>query len=307
MKNKKVLGNGLLLLTAVIWGTAFVAQRAGMEKIEPLTFNAARMALAAVAVGLVALFGWLKEKKTAVKRTAQEQKKYNKNTVIGGVLCGCFLSAASIFQQIGLVYTTAGKAGFITALYILLVPIIGFIFFKRKNTWLVWVAVLLGTVGMFLLCVTEEFRLSQGDMLVCVCALFFSCHIITCDHFVKGGDPVRMSAVQFATATVISTAAAFIAEKPDMEKIMPALIPILYCGLVSGGIGYTLQIVGQKYTDPTVASLLMSMEAVFAVIAGVIILQERMSVKEIFGCVIMLAAIILVQIPQPKKKTGKAD
>ena len=116
-----------------------------------------------------------------------------------------------------------------------------------------------------------------------------------------------MSAVQFATATVISTAAAFIAEKPDMEKIMPALIPILYCGLVSGGIGYTLQIVGQKYTDPTVASLLMSMEAVFAVIAGVIILQERMSVKEIFGCVIMLAAIILVQIPQPKKKTGKAD
>lgn len=302
MKNKKILGNALLMLTAIIWGTAFVAQRAGMDKIEPLTFNASRMALAAVAVGLVALFGWLKEKRSGTGRTEEEQKQYNKSTLIGGVLCGCFLSAASILQQIGLVYTTAGKAGFITALYILIVPVVGFIFFKRKNTWLVWLAVLVGLVGMFLLCINEQFRLSRGDALICGCAFVFSFHIITCDHFVKKGNPIRMSAIQFATATVISTAAAFIAEQPSMDKIISAAVPILYCGLVSGGVGYTLQIVAQKFTDPTVASLLMSMESVFAVIAGVLLLHESMSVREMIGCVVMFAAIILVQIPLPKRK-----
>lgn len=303
IKNKKMLGNGLLLLTAVIWGTAFVAQRAGMDKIEPLTFNASRMALAAAAVGIVALFKRMKEKKSGVRRSSDEQKSYDKNTVTGGLLCGCFLAVASIFQQIGLVYTTAGKAGFITALYMLLVPVIGFIFFKRKNTWLVWLAVLLGVVGMYFLCITEEFRLSRGDALVCVCALFFSCHIICCDHFVKNGDPILMSAVQFAAATVISVIAAFIAEKPDVDKIISAIVPIVYCGIVSGGIGYTLQIVGQKFTDPTPASLLMSLEAVFAVLGGAVLLNERMSFKEAAGCVIMFAAVILVQIPLPKRKT----
>ncbi|MBQ7700087.1 MAG: DMT family transporter [Clostridia bacterium] len=302
MKNKKLLGNILLILTAVIWGTAFVAQRAGMDKIEPLTFNASRMALGAVAVGLVAFLGWIKEKRTGAGRTEEEQKQYNKNTVIGGVLCGCCLAGASILQQIGLVYTTAGKAGFITALYILIVPVIGFIFLKRKNTWIVWAAVLIGLVGMFLLCISEEFRLSKGDALICGCAFVFSFHIITCDHFVKKGNPVRMSAIQFATATVISTAAAFIAEQPSMDKIISAAVPILYCGLVSGGVGYTLQIVAQKFTDPTVASLLMSMESVFAVIAGVLLLHESMSVREIIGCVVMFVAIILVQIPLPKRK-----
>lgn len=302
MKDKKILGNALLLLTAIIWGTAFVAQRAGMDKIEPLTFNASRMALAAVAVGLVAFFRWLKEKKSANKLTGEEKKQRNKSTLTGGVLCGCCLAGASILQQIGLVYTTAGKAGFITALYILIVPVIGFIFFKRKNTWFVWAAVLIGLIGMFLLCMNGEFRLSHGDALVCGCAVVFSLHIICCDHFVKKADPIRMSAVQFVTATVISAAAAFIAEKPDMEKIISAAVPIIYCGLVSGGVGYTLQIVAQKYTDPTVASLLMSMESVFAVIAGVLLLHESMSIREIIGCVIMFFAIILVQIPMPKRK-----
>lgn len=311
MKNKKMLGNILLIITAVIWGTAFAAQRAGMDKIEPLTFNAARMALAAVAVGAVAFFMRIKDKRSGGRRTEQEQKQYDKNTVKGGILCGCFLSAASILQQIGLVHTTAGKAGFITALYILIVPVIGVVFFKRKNTWLVWLCVLAGLVGMFLLCINGEFRLSRGDALVCGCAFVFSFHIITCDHYVKKGDPVSMSAIQFVTATVISTAAAFIAEKPDVDKIISAAVPILYCGLMSGGVGYTLQIVAQKFTDPTVASLLMSMESVFAVIGGVVLLHERMSVREVIGCVIMFAAIILVQIPLPVKgggtKARKAD
>ena len=302
MKNKKLLGNSLLLFTAMIWGTAFVFQRVGMESIEPVTFNAARMALAAVFVGSVSFLLWKKEKKSASPaRTAEEQRRYSRNTVIGGVCCGCFLSAASILQQMGLVYTTAGKAGFITAMYILLVPITGSLLFRKRNTWLVWLAVLFGVAGMYFLCITEEFRLSHGDTLICLCALFFTFHILCCDHFAPRGDPVRISAIQFATATVISAVAAAVFETPTPEKIASALVPILYCGLVSGGIGYTLQIVAQKYTDPTIASLLMSMESVFAMIAGTVLLGEQMTARELTGCLIMFVAIVLVQIPLPKR------
>ena len=302
MKNKKLLGNSLLLFTAMIWGTAFVFQRVGMESIEPVTFNAARMALAAVFVGSVSFLLWKKEKKSASPaRTAEEQRRYSRNTVIGGVCCGCFLSAASILQQMGLVYTTAGKAGFITAMYILLVPITGSLLFRKRNTWLVWLAVLFGVAGMYFLCITEEFRLSHGDTLICLCALCFTLHILCCDHFAPRGDPIRISAIQFATATVISAVAAAVFETPTPEKIASALVPILYCGLVSGGIGYTLQIVAQKYTDPTIASLLMSMESVFAMIAGTVLLGEQMTARELTGCLIMFVAIVLVQIPLPKR------
>ena len=302
MKNKKLLGNSLLLFTAMIWGTAFVFQRVGMESIEPVTFNAARMALAAVFVGSVSFLLWKKEKKSASPaRTAEEQRRYSRNTVIGGVCCGCFLSAASILQQMGLVYTTAGKAGFITAMYILLVPITGSLLFRKRNTWLVWLAVLFGVAGMYFLCITEEFRLSHGDTLICLCALFFTFHILCCDHFAPRGDPIRISAIQFATATAISAVAAAVFETPTAEKIASALVPILYCGLVSGGIGYTLQIVAQKYTDPTIASLLMSMESVFAMIAGTVLLGEQMTARELTGCLIMFVAIVLVQIPLPKR------
>jgi len=305
MKNRKMLGNGLLLLTAMIWGTAFAFQRAGMDKIEPITFNAARMALAAVAVGIVALFTRKWGAGSFVgTRTAEERKRFRKDTVVGGICCGIFLSLGSIFQQMGLVYTTAGKAGFITAMYILLVPVFGFIIFRRKNTWLVRAAVLLGIVGMYLLCISGDFRLSRGDALVSACALFYTGHILSCDHFGKRGDPIVISTIQFVTATVISAVMAFITEEPSVEKMASALVPILYCGIVSGGIGFTLQIVAQRITEPTTASLLMSMEAVFAVIAGVVLLHERMSGREISGCIIMFAAIVLVQIPV-KGKSGQ--
>ena len=294
------------MFTALIWGTAFVFQRVGMESIEPITFNAARMALAAVAVGMVALLTQRNGRDFPENRSVEEQKQYKKSTIIGGIGCGCFLSLASILQQMGLVYTTAGKAGFITAMYMLLVPIIGFVFFKKKNTWLVWLSVLLGVVGMYFLCISGEFRLAYGDSLVCICAVFFSCHILCCDHFVQRGNPIWISTIQFATATVISSVVAMIVEEPNVEKLVSAVIPILYCGVVSGGIGYTLQIVAQKYTDPTIASLLMSMESVFAVVAGAILLRERMSSREFFGCVMMLAAIVLVQIPLPKgRRVGR--
>lgn len=181
-------------------------------------------------------------------------------------------------------------------MYMLLVPVINFVFFRKRNSWIVWLAVLMGVVGMYLLCMTGSFSLGRGDTLVCICAVLFSGHILCCDHFVKLGNPIRISAIQFATCTVISAVAALILEEPSWAKIASAAIPILYCGIVSGGIGYTLQIVAQKFTDPTVASLLMSLESVFAVIAGAILLGERMTSRELLGCVIMFAAIVLVQL-----------
>lgn len=299
MKNKKLLGSLMLTLTALIWGTAFAAQRKGMESIEPVTFTAARNVLAAGAVGLVAALAGLGRRKDL---TEDRRRQKRRSTVIGGLCCGAFLAAASIFQQMGVVYTTAGKAGFITAMYMLLVPVIGFVFFRRRNPLTVWLAVAVGVLGMYLLCMDGGFRLTRGDALVCVCAVLFSCHILCCDHFARLGDPLWISAIQFLTTMVISGAAAFIMERPTWAKIASAAVPILYCGIVSGGIGYTLQMTAQRFTDPTVASLLMSLESVFAVIAGALLLGERMSSRELAGCAVMFAAIVLVQLPERKKQ-----
>lgn len=296
--NKKIIGNILLVLVAMIWGTAFVFQRTGMERIEPITFNASRMTLAAVAIGILSLF----QKSSPLPKDSTEAKSTNRNTIVGGILCGVFLAAGSIFQQMGLVYTTAGKAGFITVLYILIVPVLNFLIFKKRNSFVVWIAVALGIFGMYLLCINGGFSLSAGDSLILVCAFLFSGHILCCDRFVNKCNPIRLSAIQFITSAAISWVAAFILETPSTEKIISAMIPILYCGIVAGGMGYTLQIIAQKYTDPTVASLLMSLESVFAAIAGALILNERMSTRELIGCIIMFLAIILVQLPFPLKK-----
>ena len=317
MNDKKMLGNLLLLLTSMIWGTAFVFQRVGMDSIEPVTFNAARMTLAAAMVGLLA-FGLRRRKlKDVSKQTdavtevcgttentpmqARERKSQWNRTWKGGICCGLFFTAGSVFQQMGVVYTTAGKAGFITAMYMLLVPILNFLLFKKKNSWLVWLAVFMGVSGMYLLCVKEDFTLTRGDILVCICALMFSGHILCCDYFVKLAGAVELAAIQFATAAVASAVIAAVTENPNWAGIMAAAVPILYCGVVSGGIGYTLQIVAQKFTDPTIASLLMSLESVFAVIAGAVLLGEQMSSRELLGCVVLFAATILVQIPLPER------
>ena len=317
MNDKKMLGNLLLLLTAMIWGTAFVFQRVGMDSIEPITFNAARMALAAVMVGALA-FGLRQRKNKDIfpdgtaglsAPAAADNAVMNENesaptcsqTVTGGICCGLFLTAGSVFQQMGVVYTTAGKAGFITAMYMLLVPILNLLLFKKKSSWLVWLAAFFGVGGMYLLCVKEDFSLTRGDMLVCICALMFSGHILCCDYFVKRANPIELAAIQFTTAAVVSAGIAFCIETPHWAGILSAAVPILYCGVVSGGIGYTLQIVAQKFTDPTIASLLMSLESVFAVIAGALLLGEQMSSRELLGCVVLFAATILVQIPLPER------
>ena len=296
MKNKKMLGNILLLITAIIWGTAFAAQRVGMESIEPVTFTSSRMWLAALTAGTAAFF--LGRNKPATAQKPEEKRR----TLIGGICCGLFLTGASLFQQYGIVYTTAGKAGFITALYILLVPVVNFVLFKKRSSFHVWLAIAIGVAGMYLLCVTEDFRITHGDTLVCICALLFTGHILCCDHFSRLGDPVKISAIQFVVVALVSGMIALITETPSWAGIKAAAVPILWCGVMSGGVGYTLQMVAQGFTDPTVASLLMSLEAVFAALTGALLLGERMTSRELFGCVIMFAAIVVVQLPAPKRK-----
>ena len=300
MKNKKLLGNLLLTLTAMIWGTAFVFQRVGMDSVEPVTFTAARMFLA----GLAALAASLLLAR-GKKRPEAENRERRRANLTGGIVCGLFLAAASIFQQIGLVTTTAGKAGFITALYILLVPVLNLLLFKKQSPLHVWLAIAVGVFGMYLLCMTEGFRLTGGDTMVCLCALVFSGHILCCAHFSRRGDPVTIAAIQFFTCSLSSLAVALIFEKPSLAGIRAAAVPILYCGLVSGGVGYTLQMVAQGFTDPTVASLLMSMESVFAVLGGALFLHERMSGRELLGCAVMFAAIVLVQLPVPGRRSAE--
>ena len=296
MRHRQLIGSLILLIVAVIWGTAFAFQRMGTGVIGPMTFTASRMTLSAVAVGFVSFLIKDPEMTDAAGSSARRR-----DTLTGGVLCGLFLVSATLFQQIGIAYTTAGKAGFITALYILLVPIISTVFLRKPSSWIVWIAVLLGMAGMYLLCMTEGFSLARGDALVCVCAMLFTGHILCCDRFAGRGNPVRISAIQFVTASVVSWTLAFIFESPSIEAIRSALVPILYCGLASGGIGYTLQIVAQRFTNPTVASLLMSFESVFAVLGGAVLLHERMSTRELLGCMVMFIAIIVVQIPVPHK------
>ena len=297
MKNKKMLGNTLLLITALIWGTAFVAQRVGMESIEPVTFTSSRMWLAALTAGTAAFLPGRKKPETAQKPDEKRQ------TLIGGICCGLFLTGASLFQQFGIVYTTAGKAGFITALYILLVPAVNFLLFKKRASPHAWLAIAIGVAGMYLLCVTEDFSITHGDTLVCICALLFTGHILCCDHFSRLGDPVKISTIQFVVVALVSGAIALITETPSWAEIKAAAVPILWCGVMSGGVGYTLQMVAQGFTDPTVASLLMSLESVFAALTGALLLGERMTSRELLGCVIMFAAIVLVQLPASKKKT----
>ena len=308
--SKKMLGNIMLTITAFIWGISFVFQRKGMEFIEPLTFAASRLVLAALAVMIVAFIMDMRERKKPgfTPRTGETADAYKRNTILGGVLAGLCLTGAGAFQQMGVVYTTAGKAGFITALYMMLVPVINFIFFRKKNTWLVWLGVVVGVVGLYLLCMTDKsFSVTKGDGLILICSVFFALHILVCDHFAPIGNPVKISAIQFITACACTWVLAVLWEEPTWAKIVSAAVPIAYCGVMSGGVAYTLQILAQRNTDPTVAALLLSLESVFAVIGGAIMLHERMSPRELIGCLIMFIAIILVQIPLPEKKEKKAN
>lgn len=293
----------LLILTAFIWGVAFVAQSVGNAYVGPWTFTASRSVIGALfLIPCIAFLDKLKSKEAATSdnTAVKEEPKNTKTLIIGGICCGTALSIASMLQQYGIAYTTVGKAGFITALYIIIVPILG-IFFKRNPGLRVWISVLLAVAGLYFLCMTDSLSLGKGDLLVMLCALVFSFHILIIDHFSPMVDGVRMACIQFAVVAVICGIPALIFEQPSLSSILDAWAPILYAGMLSSGVGYTLQIVAQKNYDPTVASLIMSLESVFSVLAGWVILGQSLTPRELFGCALMFGAIILVQLPDRKK------
>ena len=305
MKKTQIRNSLLLLLTATIWGTAFVAQSVGMEYVEAFTFTFARSIVGGIVlIPCIWFLRWLKgrEKKTSCDVTCAKRPLVTKVEWIGGICCGLALCAASNFQQIGIAYTTVGKAGFITALYVVIVPIMG-LFFKKRVSFIVWICVVLSVIGLYLLCMTEgSLTLAYGDLLVLICAVLFSVHIMVIDHFSPQGDGVVMSCIQFFVCGIVSGIIMLFVETPSLENIMAAAMPILYAGVLSSGVAYTLQIVGQKDMNPTVASLILCLESVVSALAGWLILHEALTTRELLGCVLMFAAIVLAQVPMPERK-----
>lgn len=308
MDKKQLKGNLLLLTTATIWGAAFVAQRVGMEYVGPLTFSWTRFALAALVLVPVVHFlnrsqGIAQPEKSIEKSklTPEEISRQKKVLRKASIVCGCVLFCANIFQQIGLVSTSAGKTGFITALYIVLVPIFSVVL-KHRPGLKCWVGVVLGTVGLYYLCITSSFSIAPGDLVVLIGAGFWTAHILVIDYFLpKVSDPVKMSMYQFVVVAAISLVGSLIFEEISISAIINCAIPILYAGVMSGGVGFTFQILGQKHTNPTVASLILSLEAVFGALFGFLLLNEMMTPREITGCVLMFCAIIISQLPDRKK------
>ena len=292
--------NILLLLTALIWGCAFVAQSVGMDYVGPFTFNAVRCLIGSVVLlPVIGLMDRWKKKSGVSEAQIRKERGDTKILVTGGICCGVVLAVASSLQQFGILFTTVGKAGFITAMYIVLVPILG-IFLGRKIRPLILLCVVIAVTGLYFLCMTEKLSLGIGDLFVLICALVFSIHILVIDHFSPLVDGVRMSAIQFLTAGVVCGVPMLLFERPQIMDILAAWMPVAYAGVMSCGVAYTLQILGQKNADPTVASLLLSLESVFSVLAGWVILGQRLSGKELFGCGLMFLAIVLAQMPQKK-------
>ena len=300
MDKKQLRGSLLLTLTALIWGTAFVAQAVGMDHIGPFTFNAVRTLLAGVAlIPVILLFDKLQKKPPL-------SKKMKSDTLMGGVYCGAALFVASSLQQAGIQHiaeNASGKAGFITALYIIIVPVIG-LFLGKKPRKLVWLCVVLAIIGFYLLCVTGDFSVGFGELLVLGCAVGYSLHIMLIDHFSPKADGMRMSCIQFFVSGLFSLVAMLLTEEPTLAGIWAARGAILYTGIMSSGVGYTLQIVAQKDVNPTLATMIMSVESVFAVLAGWLLLHEDLSGKELLGCLLVFAAVILAQLPEKKKESA---
>lgn len=289
----------ILLLTATIWGVAFVAQSVGMEYIGPFTFNAIRCVLGGMVLIPVILV--LKKKKET--GTENQEKEDKKTLWMGGIACGVILCIASNLQQFGIMEASVGKSGFFTALYIVMIPVIGIFIGKRPGIKL-WFCVALAVVGMYLLCMKDgSFTIERADIMLLLCALAFSFHILVVDYFSPKVDGVKMSCIQFFVCGVLSAVGMLFTETPDISNIQAAWLPLLYAGLLSCGVGYTLQIVGQKGINPVIASLIMSLESVISALAGWVILGQVLSPKEILGCVLMFVAIIITQIPIGNKKT----
>ncbi len=304
-KANNIRSSLLLSLTALIWGVAFVFQSMGNNYMQPFSFNASRSILGCLV--LVPLILFKTRYPNALGGNDFSLKKLPfKATLIGGVCCGLALTTATMFQQMSLQYTTVGKVGFITTLYIILTPIFG-LFLKRKCSFIVWIGAAAAVVGMYMLCVTEGFSVSFGDFLAFLGAVFFTVHILIIDHYSPKTDGVVLSCLQFFVAALVSGTIALIYEHPSFEQISQGIIPILYTGIMSSGVAYTLQIIGQRGFNPTVAALIMSMESVVSAVAsyfafkiGFLTQDQSMTAVQITGCVIMLCAVIIVQLPIDK-------
>lgn len=295
MKNTSLKSSFLLFLAAFIWGVAFVAQSVGMDYMGPFSFNGARFLMGSAVLVPLVIYRRKQNKKAGIPPAD------TKITIRGGICCGLALCAAALLQQYGIMYTTVGKAGFITTLYIILVPIFG-IFLKKKVPGKVWIGALLAAIGMYLLCMSEKLMLGKGDGLVFICAIIFSIHILVIDYFSPKADGVELSCIQFLTAGVIAGVLAFLFENPQLSQFIEGIIPLAYAGILSSGVAYTLQVVGQKNVEPTIASLILSLESVVSMLAGWILLNQALSKRELFGCALVFAAVILVQLPERKKR-----
>ena len=290
--------NLLPVIAAFIWGTAFVAQGAGAKYLPPFAFNTVR-SLIAVATLLIVILVFSLIRKTPFL----PPKEQRKDLFLGGICCGAVLTVASGLQQAGLGDTDPGKAGFITALYIVLVPIAG-IFLKKKAPLTVWASVVLATAGLYFLCIKEGFSIERSDLLVLLCAVAFTAHILVIDHFTQKVDGMRLSCMQFAVVAVLSALISLIGETPDWKMLPLCTVPLLYTGVLSSGIAYTLQIISQRGANPTVISLLMSLESVFAVLAG-LVFGDQMGGREWLGCGLMLSAVVFAQLPPLDKYKKK--
>lgn len=285
----------LLFLTAIIWGFAFVAQKAGSQYVGAFTFNGIRFALGALSMFPVIYF---------FEKESKNPEKFKK-TLKAGIICGLFLFIASTLQQYGVEITqSAGKSGFLTGLYMVFVPIFGFFFLKKKTSPLTWVGAVVSVVGLYLLCMTGETGVGIGDLVLLIGTVFWTLHIIVIDKFVNEISPLKFAQIQYTVCAVLSIILALFVEDMSFESIKSALVPILYGGFMSVGVAYTCQILGQKDADPTVAAIILSTESVFSAIGGILLSNETMTISAYIGCVLIFVGIVLSQLKIKSKKSS---
>lgn len=297
--SKSAKSNIMLFLTAIIWGSSFIAQSKGADLLGPFTFNAVRYFFAVVSMLPVIYF--LRRKNLSETPKDMDKKSSLKALVLGGISLGVVLFVSTSLQQYAMAFTTAAKAGFITTLYVILVPIVS-LFFGKKVRPLLWICAILAVAGLYLLSIKPgTFSIDKGDFFVLLCALGFTLHILLIDYFAPKTDGSILSCVQFAVVAILSFIAMLGFETFVLQDVLSAMAPILYAGVLSSSVGYTFQIIAQKDAEPTIASLILSLESVFAAICGALFLGELLNMREIFGCIIMFIAIILAQLPSKEK------
>ena len=321
VKTHKLRNTFFLFLTAMIWGESFFEQSVSMDYIGPFTFICLRSVIGGLfLIPVIIVLDGIRRKSQNesanvvssentlhnIEMDIEKEEKQrlswkNKQLIEGGIVCGILLFFANCFQQTGIQYTTVGKAGFITTFYIIIVPLIG-LFFKKYCGILTWIGVVIALAGLYFLCITQKLTIQRGDALILCCSVLYAGQILAIDHYNPFVDGVKMSCIQFLTGGVLGAVFMFLFENPSVAMILSAAGPILYTGIMSTGVGYTLQIVGQKGLNPTVAALILSLESVFSALSGYVFLHQVLTTRELIGCVLMFIAIVLAQLPDIRRK-----